>query len=107
MRTLWIYIIVLVLFCASGLTVGAKNSSMVTFDFLLFRAEISLAMVMVTGIVIGVLFGVYLSLLFSCRAWARTLRAQAEIRRLTRAQEAAADVSTDQEGKSLSEAAKS
>lgn len=107
MRTLWIYIIVLVLFCASGLTVGAKNSTMVTFDFLLFRAEISLAMVMVTGIVIGVLFGIYLSLLFSCRAWARTLRAQAEVRRLRRAQETAADGGTDQEGKALPEAAKS
>lgn len=82
MRTLWLYIIVLIIICALGLTVGSLNDSVVTFDFLVFKAQLSLAMVMVTGVVIGILIGLYLALLFCLKVWAKSLSVKAELRRL-------------------------
>ncbi len=81
MLKFWLYIIVLILICVLGLTIGSANESMVTFDFLFVKAELSLAMVMVVGIVVGIIIGLYISLLFSVKMWARAQGAKSEARR--------------------------
>lgn len=84
MLKFWLYVIVLVLLCVLGLTVGSANESMVTFDFLVVKMQLSLGMVMVAGIVLGVLIGLYISLLFSFRMWSKASGAKSEARELQR-----------------------
>ena len=81
MLKFWLYIIVLVLLCVLGLTIGSANESIVTFDFLFVKADLSLAMVMVVGLVIGILVGLYISLWFSLKMWTRACGAKAEAKR--------------------------
>lgn len=80
----WLYVIVLVVLCVLGLSVGSANESQVTFDFLIVKLQLSLGMVMVVGIVLGILIGLYISLLFSVRMLARASSAKAEASRLQR-----------------------
>lgn len=84
MLKFWLYVIVLVLLCVLGLTVGSANESMVTFDFLVVKMQLSLGMVMVAGIVLGVLIGLYISLLFSFKMWSKASGAKSEARELQR-----------------------
>lgn len=81
MLKFWLYIIVLVLLCVLGLTIGSANESIVTFDFLFVKADLSLAMVMVVGLVIGIVVGLYISLFFSLKMWARARGAKSEAKR--------------------------
>ena len=81
MLKFWLYIIVLVLLCVLGLTIGSANESIVTFDFLFVKADLSLAMVMVVGLVIGIVVGLYISLFFSLKMWARACGAKSEAKR--------------------------
>ncbi|HIV56026.1 MAG TPA: LapA family protein [Candidatus Anaerobiospirillum stercoravium] len=81
MLKFWLYIIVLVLLCVLGLTIGSANESIVTFDFLFVKADLSLAMVMVVGLVIGILVGLYISLWFSLKMWTRACGAKSEAKR--------------------------
>ena len=81
MLKFWLYIIVLVLLCVLGLTIGSANESIVTFDFLFVKADLSLAMVMVVGLVIGIVVGLYISLFFSLKMWARACGAKFEAKR--------------------------
>lgn len=90
MLKFWLYVLVLVVFCVLGLTIGSANESMVTFDFLFVQAQLSLGMVMVVGIIVGIVIGIYLSLFFILKMWGKTLSAKAEVRKLTKAAEAQA-----------------
>ena len=81
MLKFWLYIIVLVLLCVLGLTIGSANESIVTFDFLFVKADLSLAMVMVVGLVIGILVGLYISLCLSLKMWTRACGAKSEAKR--------------------------
>lgn len=80
----WLYVIVLVVLCVLGLTVGSANESQVTFDFLVVQLQLSLGMVMVVGIVVGIIIGLYISLLFSFKLMSRASSAKAEAQRLQR-----------------------
>ncbi len=82
MLKFWLYIIVLILLCVLGLTIGSANEAMVTFDFLFVKADLSLAMVMVVGIVVGIIIGLYISMLFSVKMWARAQGAKSETKRI-------------------------
>lgn len=82
MLKFWLYIIVLILLCILGLTIGSANEAMVTFDFLFVKADLSLAMVMVVGIVVGIIIGLYISMLFSVKMWARAQGAKSETKRI-------------------------
>lgn len=78
MLKFWLYMIVLVLLCALGLTIGSANETVVTFDLLIVKQQMSLAMVMVIGIALGVLVGLYISLLFNIKMWSRASKVKAE-----------------------------
>ncbi|MBU3845151.1 MAG: DUF1049 domain-containing protein [Candidatus Anaerobiospirillum pullicola] len=84
MLKFWLYVIVLVILCVLGLTVGSANESLVTFDFLFVKLQLSLGMVMVVGIVIGIIVGLYISLLFSLKMWAKAQGAKSEAKRYKR-----------------------
>lgn len=91
MLKFWLYIIVLVLFCILGLTVGSANETMVTFDFLFVKADLSLAMVMVIGLIVGIVIGLYIALLFCMKMWARAHGAKTEARRVRKEAQKALD----------------
>ena len=81
MLKFWLYIIVLVLLCVLGLTIGSANESIVTFDFLFVKADLSLGMVMVVGLVVGIVIGLYISLWVSLKMWTRACGAKSEAKR--------------------------
>ena len=81
MLKFWLYIIVLVLLCVLGLTIGSANESIVTFDFLFVKADLSLGMVMVVGLVVGIVIGLYISLWFGLKMWTRACGAKSEAKR--------------------------
>ena len=55
----WFYAIVMLLLIFIGLTVGSANDSMIVFDFLIVKANISVATVLVIGVGFGFVLGVY------------------------------------------------
>ncbi len=91
MLKFWLYIIVLILFCVLGLTIGSANESIVTFDFLFVKADLSLAMVMVVGIVVGIIIGLYISLVFTMKMWARAHSAKSEAKKVKKEAKKAID----------------
>ncbi|MDO4676849.1 MAG: LapA family protein [Anaerobiospirillum succiniciproducens] len=82
MLKFWLYVIVLILFCILGLTIGSANESIVTFDFLFVKADLSLAMVMVIGLIVGIIVGLYISLVFTMKMWARAHNAKSEAKKV-------------------------
>ncbi len=81
MLKFWLYILVLILVCILGLSIGSANDSVVTFDFLIIKTELSLAMVLVVGVVIGVLIGLYISSLLCLKMWLKARRGRAELKK--------------------------
>ncbi len=82
MKIYWLYLILLILLVIVGLTIGSVNSSMVTFDFLLFKVELSLAMILVVGIAVGIVIGLYISLIYSIRVWRKNVALKSELAKI-------------------------
>ncbi len=80
MLKFWVYVIFLVLLAAFGLTVGSANDTKVTFDFLFIKADVTVAFVLVIGIVFGLLMGLYISLLMCFRFWHQAHAAKAALK---------------------------
>lgn len=77
----WIYLIVLVLIAVIGLAIGSANDSRITFDFLIARSEVSVAFVLVVGILFGLVLGLYMSALICIRFWCQTRAAKSALSR--------------------------
>ncbi len=84
MLKFWLYIIILIAICALGLTIGSANETVVAFDFLFVKANLSLGMVLVVGIICGIIIGLYLASLFCLKVWFKAHRSRAEVKRLRR-----------------------
>ncbi len=82
MLKFWLYVLVLVILCIIGLTIGSANDTVVDFDFLFVKAEVSLAVIFTVGVAAGVILGLYVAFLFCFRSWIRTRSARAEARQL-------------------------
>ena len=54
----WFYLVVLLFLAILGLAVGAANDSQIFFDFLFVKKEISVATVLVIGVIFGFILGV-------------------------------------------------
>ncbi len=92
MLKFWLYAIIIVIVAVIGLGLGSANDSVVAFDFLFVKLEMSLAMVLVAGIVIGLLVGFLASFGFCIKMWRRAHKAQSESRRLKKEHEKSAAV---------------
>lgn len=75
------YVLILVLICVIGLTIGSANDSLVTFDYLIAKSTISVANVFVVGIIVGLILGIYISLLFCLKMWAKARGARSEFKK--------------------------
>ena len=75
----WINLVFIVLIVAFGLAIGAANDSNVFFDFLVVKADVSLATVLVVGVVFGFILGLLGSFLLILKTWnhARVARSSA------------------------------
>ncbi|NLK85413.1 MAG: LapA family protein [Aeromonadales bacterium] len=82
----WFYIIVLVCLAVIGLTVGSANDSMVEFDFLVGRASVPVATVLVVGVAFGFVLGLYASLLLCLKFWVRERIAKSSLAKLKKQQ---------------------
>ncbi|MBQ9274435.1 MAG: LapA family protein [Succinivibrio sp.] len=76
----WVYFIILILLAVVGLALGSLNDARVMFDFLVAKAEVSVAVVLVCGIVFGVILGIYLSLLMCFKFWRQAHNAKSELK---------------------------
>ena len=59
----WFYLVVLLILAVLGLAAGSANDTLISFDFLFVKKEISVATVLVIGVIFGFILGVYASLL--------------------------------------------
>ncbi len=82
MLKFWLYILVLIVICILGLSIGSANDMTVTFDFLIVKTELSLAMVLVVGVIIGIIIGLYIASLFCLKLWIKARGSKAEVKRL-------------------------
>lgn len=82
MRIYWLYLVLLILLVIIGLTIGSVNSNLVMFDFLLFKVELSLAMVLVVGIAVGIVVGLYISLIYSLRVWRKNVALKSKLAKI-------------------------
>ncbi|MGN0901679.1 MAG: LapA family protein [Succinivibrio sp.] len=69
MLKFWLYFFVLIFLVIVGLAIGAANDSIVSFDFLVAKKEVSIATVLVVGIVFGFILGIYSCLLLCLKLW--------------------------------------
>ncbi len=74
MLKFWIYIIFLAVLAAIGLAIGSANDTVVSFDFMVVKADVSVATVLVLGVAFGLVVGIWLSLMMCFRFW-RSARA--------------------------------
>lgn len=72
----WFYVVVLLVLAVFGLAVGGANDTLISFDFLFVKKEISVATVLVIGVIFGFILGVYASLLLCLKMWYRAKKAQ-------------------------------
>ncbi len=79
MLKFWIYTLFLIVLAVVGLALGSANDGQVTFDFLLLKVEVSLAFVLVVGIIFGVLLGFYIALLVCFKFWRQARSAKAAL----------------------------
>ncbi|MCR5535942.1 MAG: LapA family protein [Succinivibrio sp.] len=86
MLKFWIYAIFLILLAVIGLAIGSANDSQVTFDFLLLKTDVTVAFVLVVGIIFGVLLGFYISLLVCFKYWRQAHSAKAALNRYLKEQ---------------------
>lgn len=87
MLKFWLYILVLIVVCILGLSIGSANDSVVTFDFLIVKTDLSLAMVLVVGVVIGVLIGLYLSSFLCLKMWFKARSSRSELKQQLKLQQ--------------------
>ena len=72
----WFYLVALLILAVFGLAVGSANDTLISFDFLFVKKEISVATVLVIGVIFGFILGVYASLLLCLKMWYRAKKAQ-------------------------------
>lgn len=83
----WFYAIVMLLLIFIGLTVGSANDSMIVFDFLIVKANISVATVLVIGVGFGFVLGVYACLLLCLKLWFKAKLTQVSLNKLKKQHE--------------------
>ncbi|MBU3827023.1 MAG: DUF1049 domain-containing protein [Candidatus Anaerobiospirillum merdipullorum] len=79
-----LYILVLIVIAVLGLTIGSANETVVAFDFLFVKANLSLGMVLVIGIICGIVIGLYIASLFCLKVWFKAHGSRVEVKRLRR-----------------------
>ncbi len=72
----WFYFLILIILAVIGLAIGSSNDSMVMFDFLFVKKEITVASVLVIGVIFGFILGVYSSLILCLKLWFRAKSAK-------------------------------
>ena len=90
----WFYFLILAVFIVLGLAIGASNDSVVMFDFLFVKKEISLASVLVVGLLFGLILGVYCSMFLSVKLWLQLKVAKTQFNRLKKKTTADQDISS-------------
>lgn len=78
----WFYVIVFVFLAVVGLAIGSANDATVAFDFLIGKQEISVASVLVIGVIFGFVLGVYASLLLCIKLWVKANVAKVSLAKL-------------------------
>ncbi|MGN1281319.1 MAG: LapA family protein [Succinivibrio sp.] len=69
MIRIWFYIALLLILAIIGLAIGSANDSLISFDFLIVKKDISVASVLVIGVSFGFILGVYSSCLLCIKLW--------------------------------------
>lgn len=82
MLKFWINLIVIVVIASFGLAIGSANDSTVFFDFLIIKADVSLATVLVVGVILGFILGLLGSLLLILKYWNRTRSARSSLSKM-------------------------
>ena len=80
----WINLVLIVLIVAVGLAIGAANDSSVFFDFLVVKADVSLATVLVVGVVFGFVLGLLGSILLILKTWNQARIARSNLAKLNK-----------------------
>ena len=78
----WFYVSVLLVLAVFGLAVGSANDTLISFDFLFVKKEISVATVLVIGVIFGFILGVYASLLLCLKMWYRAKKAKLSLNKV-------------------------
>ena len=84
MLKFWLDILVLIIMCILGLSIGSANDAVVSFDFLIVKTQLSLAMVLVVGVIFGIVIGLYISSFFCFKVWLKARGSKAEVKRMRR-----------------------
>ena len=82
MLKFWINLIVIVVIASFGLAIGSANDSTVFFDFLIVKADVSLATVLVVGVILGFILGLLGSLLLIVKYWNRARSARSSLSKM-------------------------
>lgn len=82
MLKFWINLIVIVVIASFGLAIGSANDSTVFFDFLIVKADVSLATVLVVGVILGFILGLLGSLLLILKYWNRARSARSSLSKM-------------------------
>ncbi|MDO5352059.1 MAG: lipopolysaccharide assembly protein LapA domain-containing protein [Succinatimonas sp.] len=82
MLKFWINLIVIVVIASFGLAIGSANDSTVFFDFLIIKADVSLATVLVVGVILGFILGLLGSLLLILKYWNRARSARSSLSKM-------------------------
>ncbi|SPT68416.1 Predicted membrane protein [Anaerobiospirillum thomasii] len=76
-----LYIVIFAVVFFWGLAVGSANGTVVSFDFLFLKTDLSVSAVFAVGIGVGILLGIYASLLFCLRVWRNAHQVKSEFKR--------------------------
>ena len=80
----WFYIIVFVCLAVVGLARGSAHDASVTVDFLMGKSQLSVASVLVVGVIFGFIVGVYASLWLCIKLWVKANLAKSQASKLSK-----------------------
>ncbi len=78
----WINLTVIAVIVCFGLAIGAANDGLVPFDFLVVKAEVTLASVLVVGVCFGFALGALGSILFFLKLWNEHRKTRSELNKV-------------------------
>ena len=93
----WFYLVVLLFLAILGLAVGAANDSQIFFDFFFVKKEISVATVLVIGVIFGFILGVWACLLMCLKYWFKAKKANVSLNKALKKNQQSVQVQENKE----------
>ncbi len=77
----WFYLFAVLFFCVIGLGLGSANDTQVTFDFLIVKYELPLAVVFIFGVLAGFIIALLIFAMVWLKMWFKVVKGRSDLKK--------------------------